>query len=338
MKGILFVIPFLIYSCSFFSNVEKERALEKPVLLKTIELNYPKEALDNNIQGKVDLMILVDTTGSVSDIKLIKSSGFKILDTAAINYSSKLKFLPIKEDGKKVSRWIKWNVNYKIDETPMETDKIKMLVFYRASGYVHESTETAIDMFCKLADTYKFSIDCSDDSTKINTDNLKNYDLLVFLNTSGDILDEKGKKALVEFSKSGKGFVGIHSAAATLENWDWYCNFIGACFDDHPEIQDAVIRVKDRDHLSTKHLPDSLVWRDEWYNWKKLPENADILLTVDENTYKGGKHGDFHPVSWCKEINKFRVWYTALGHLPEHYTDQNFIKHIVGGIYWAANK
>lgn len=338
MKGILFVIPFLIYSCSFFSSVEKERVLEKPVLLTSVELNYPKEALENNIQGKVDLMIFVDTTGSVSDIKLIKSSGFKILDIAAINYSTQLKFLPIREDGNKVARWIKWNVNYKINEKSMEPETISMLIFYKASDYVHESTKTAIDMFCKLSENYKFKIDCTDDSTDINLDNLRNYDLLVFLNTSGNILDEKGKKALIEFSKTDKGFVGIHSATATLEDWEWYCNFIGACFEDHPEIQDAVIRVIDKNHLSTKHLPDTLVWKDEWYNWKNLPENVDVLITVDENSYKDGKHGDFHPVSWCKEINKFKVWYTALGHLPEHYTDQNFIKHIVGGIYWASNK
>jgi type 1 glutamine amidotransferase len=92
----------------------------------------------------------------------------------------------------------------------------------------------------------------------------------------------------------------------------------------------------DTQHLACKHLPERWNWTDEWYNFKSVPSNVQILLSVDEATYQGGTHGTNHPVSWCQEYDGGRSFYTALGHTVENYSDTLFLKHILEGVKWAA--
>ena len=98
------------------------------------------------------------------------------------------------------------------------------------------------------------------------------------------------------------------------------------------------MKVIDKNHPATMHLPDRWVWTDEWYNFKgPLPENLHVLLTVDESTYVDEKGmGEVHPIAWYQEYDGGRSFYTALGHIESSYNDALFLKHLLGGIYWAA--
>ncbi|MEE4310758.1 MAG: alginate lyase family protein, partial [candidate division KSB1 bacterium] len=182
-----------------------------------------------------------------------------------------------------------------------------------------------------------FSVDATEDSSLFTPQNLAKYDALVFLNTSGDVLDESGQSALKMYIRGGGGFAGIHGATDTEYEWDWYRGLVGTYFDRHPEVQEAVIRVLDKTHPSTAGLPDNWVRIDEWYNFRHpLSENIFILAEIDESTYSGGTHGEHHPFCWCHEYDGGRSWYTAGGHTVESYSDSLFLKHLLGGIKYAA--
>jgi type 1 glutamine amidotransferase len=161
--------------------------------------------------------------------------------------------------------------------------------------------------------------------------------LVVFLSTTGDILDVDQQAALERFIRSGGGFVGIHSATDTKYGWPWYGQLVGAYFANHPTIQTATVQVLDRSHLSMLSWPEHWTRVDEWYNFQALPApTVTILAEVDESTYTGGTMGVRHPIIWCHEYDGGRSWYTAMGHTEDSYADPLFRNHLLGGILWAA--
>jgi cytochrome c len=160
---------------------------------------------------------------------------------------------------------------------------------------------------------------------------------VVFLSTTGDILNATQKAAFERYIRSGGGFVGIHSASDTEYQWGWYGRLVGAYFASHPQIQQATIHIEDPAHPSTKDLPT--VWQrtDEWYNFRSNPRGkVHVLATLDEATYSGGKMGADHPIAWCQAIDGGRSWYTAMGHTVESYAEPLFRLHLLGGIESAA--
>ncbi|MBN1302083.1 MAG: ThuA domain-containing protein [Melioribacteraceae bacterium] len=225
---------------------------------------------------------------------------------------------------------------YQEDEVNNLKNK-NVLIFSFSNDYQHESREHATIALTKQIEEYGGSVISTDDSSYFRKENLDNIDVVVFLNTGGNIFSEAEQQSFIDFIRSGGGFVGIHGAAATEYDWKWYGRLLGAFFDNHPKIQKATLYVEDTSHISTLHLPLSYEWNDEWYNWKELPgDDINILLTVDESTYSGGKHKDHHPISWYHKFDGGRSWYTALGHKSEHYDDTGFLKHIIGGIIWVS--
>lgn len=218
-----------------------------------------------------------------------------------------------------------------------EPVEMKVLLFTKAMDYIHESIAGGSAAIMELGRKNGFQVDSTSDAALINEENLSRYAAVVFYNTSGAILDEKQKAALQAFIRCGKGFAGIHGASATEYDWPWYGNLVGAFFDAHPKIQTATLKVIDKTHPSTAHLPDQWVHEDEWYNfrspdWSKLK----VLMVVDESTYSGGKHGSYHPISWYHDFEGGRAWYTAIGHRAEYFKNSLFAKHILGGILYAA--
>lgn len=116
---------------------------------------------------------------------------------------------------------------------------------------------------------------------------------LFFLSTTGSILNTAQKEALQGFIRSGKGFVGIHAASDTEYEWPWYGQLVGGYFKSHPAVQEAKIEVVNAKHLSTKSLPKTWIHRDEWYDYKDIQPGLHILMTIDEQSYKGGKWENF---------------------------------------------
>ncbi len=212
------------------------------------------------------------------------------------------------------------------------------LVFSKTAGFRHASIETGVAALEKLALEYNFSMYHTEDANHFTDDNLAQYDVIIFLNTTGDILDDDQQASMERFVRQGKGFVGVHSATDTEYDWPWFVKLIGGNFDSHPKVQEARLRVVDHSHLSTQLLPSDWVRTDEWYNFKNFNPDVHVLLDLDESTYEGGNHGGSHPFAWYHEYDGGRVFYTCCGHTKETYEEHAFLAHLMGGIKYAAGK
>ena len=161
--------------------------------------------------------------------------------------------------------------------------------------------------------------------------------MVVFLNTTGDIFNPDEQAAFERFIQRGGGFVGIHAASDTEYDWPWYGRLLGTYFRRHPVIQSATLKVVDPSHRSTRHLPIEWKRTDEWYDFRHdLDPDITVLIRIDETTYKGGRMGADHPISWYHAYDGGRVWYTAIGHTAKSYKEPLFLDHLLGGITWAA--
>ncbi len=212
----------------------------------------------------------------------------------------------------------------------------RILVFSRTTGYRHASIPAAITVVEVLGSFNNFAVDATEDPTVFNDANLTRFAAVVFLNTTGDVLDSAQQAAFERYVRAGHGFVGVHSASDTEYDWSWYHALLGATFDSHPAIQQATVVVVDTGQQSTRALPNPWVRTDEWYNFRALPTVVSVLARVDETTYAGGKMGVEHPVSWQHAYDGGRAWYTAMGHTACSYSERPFLDHLLGGIEWAA--
>jgi cytochrome c len=211
------------------------------------------------------------------------------------------------------------------------------LVFSKTSGFRHSSIPEGIAAMKALGAEHGFEIDATEDSARFTDATLSRYKTVVFLSTTGDVLDEAQKAAFERYIRSGGGFVGIHSASDTEYGWSWYGGLVGAHFKSHPKIQNATVRIEDHDQPSTRSLP--LLWQrtDEWYNFRTNPRSeVHVLAVLDETSYSGGEMGSDHPIAWCHNFDGGRSWYTAMGHTEESYAEPLFRLHLLGGILSAA--
>ena len=215
------------------------------------------------------------------------------------------------------------------------SEKPKVLVFSKTTGYRHSSIGPGIQAIIKLGASNGFDVDTTENAERFNDDSLKNYSAVIFLNTTGDILNIQQQVAFERYIQSGGGYMGIHSATDTEYDWGWYGRLVGAYFNGHPEIQQASLSIKDNQDISTKHLPATWTRTDEWYNFKKLAKDIHVLITIDEKSYKGGTNGDNHPMAWYHDYDGGRAFYTELGHTNESYADPLYLQHILGGIKYA---
>lgn len=181
------------------------------------------------------------------------------------------------------------------------------------------------------------AVDFTENAAAFTDANLARYAAVVFLLTTGNVLDAEQQAAFERYIQHGGGYVGVHSASDTGYNWPWYGQLVGAYFQNHSRVVQATVRVVDPAHPSTSMLPAAWVRSDEWYNFRTNPRNSvHVLLTVDERTYRGGEMGAFHPIAWYHSFDGGRAWYTAMGHTSESYHEPLFLAHLWGGILYAA--
>lgn len=226
-----------------------------------------------------------------------------------------------------------------------------VLVFSRTAGYRHDAIGPGIEAIRALGAANGFTVTPTEDASAFSDEALAVHDVVIFLSTTGDVLDANQQAAFERYVRAGGGWVGIHAATDTEYDWPWYGQLIGggAYFRSHPVIQTAVVNVELSTHASTHHLPASFSIEDELYNFRANPRSAaTILMTLDETSYSAGDGamGSDHPISWYHEFDGGRAWYTALGHRSELYRSDSdparqaiftlFIQHLLGGIRWAA--
>lgn len=213
--------------------------------------------------------------------------------------------------------------------------KPRVLVFSKTMGFRHSSIPNGKAAIMKLGAENGFLVDTTEDAAYISEDSLKHYSAVIFLHSTGNILDNYQEADFERYIQAGGGYVGIHAASDAEYDWGWYGRLVGAYFASHPKQQEATLNVVDSNDASTKHLPAQ--WRrfDEWYNFKKLSPDVHVLLKIDEKSYEGGQNGDNHPMAWYHEYDGGRAWYTELGHTEQSFTEENYLKHLLGGIKYA---
>jgi len=221
--------------------------------------------------------------------------------------------------------------------TPAVPPSFSVLVFSRTEGFRHDSIPAGVSAIRQLGQQRGFSVDASEDAGTFADEVLIKYKVVVFLSTTGDVLNTAQQAAFERYIRAGGGFVGIHSATDTEYDWPFYGALVGAYFAGHPDIQTATVQLDSSVNASTASLPRLWIRKDEWYNFQKNPRGSvDVLATLDERTYSGGTMAGDHPIMWSHTYEGGRAWYTAGGHTTESYSEPLFVDHLGKGILWAA--
>lgn len=220
--------------------------------------------------------------------------------------------------------------------------KPRVLVFSKTAGYHHESIPAGIAALQKIGNRDGFEVDTTTNADMFTEDSLKKYAAVVFLSTTGDLLNHYQEAEFERYIQSGGGFVGIHAAADAEYDWGWYGRLVGGYFFTHPGIRDSfpnvqpgAFQVMQQDHPSTKELPATFQHTDEFYSFKKMDSTVNVLLKVDEASFKGGYMNGNHPMAWFHDYDGGRAWYTNLGHTKEAFSEDLVLKHIGGGLRYA---
>lgn len=214
-----------------------------------------------------------------------------------------------------------------------------LLVFSKTAGFRHQSIEAGQAALTKMAKEKGFPVEFTEDAATFTNANLSKFGAVLFLNTTGDVLDEEQQAAFERYIQAGGGYVGVHAATDTEYDWPWYGRLAGAYFLDHPSVpsnvQEGTFHVLEKDHWATQGMPDTFSRTDEFYAFKDISPNITPLLEIDETTYEGGSNPDFHPMSWYQEFDGGRSFYTAMGHTDETFSEELFLNHLYAGINYA---
>jgi glucose/arabinose dehydrogenase/type 1 glutamine amidotransferase len=223
-----------------------------------------------------------------------------------------------------------------IPVSPAFAADFTVLVFSKTAGFRHDSIPVGITAIQQLGAQNNFTVEATEDANAFTDANLARFQAVIWLSTTGDVLNATQQAAFERYIRAGGGYAGVHAAADTEYDWPWYGNLVGAYFLQHPAIQQATVRIEDTSHPSTAGLPANWVRTDEWYSYRTNPRaNVHVLANLNEATYTGGGMGD-HPIAWCRAYDGGRTWYSGLGHTQESYGEANFRTHLLGGIRYAA--
>lgn len=217
--------------------------------------------------------------------------------------------------------------------------KKRVLIFSLTKGFHHNSITQGNAFFMAAGSDLGFETDTTTDATKFTVSNLSRYKAVVWLNTTGDVLNAAQQQAFESYIRSGGGYVGIHAASDTEFDWPWYNSLVGAYFLSHPKIQEAQYITLDKTFPATAHLADSFLHKDEIYDFKSLKQDSlHFLIRVNESSYEGGKMGSFHPIAWYHHFQGGRAFYSAFGHTPESYNSPMIATHFRKGLLWAMGE
>ncbi|MBE2320370.1 ThuA domain-containing protein [Solirubrobacter sp. CPCC 204708] len=227
-----------------------------------------------------------------------------------------------------------------------QSSRYDVLVFSKTTGFRHTDSIAAGRTGIQAMGAEKnFNVTLSEDSSLFTDAALRDFEVVVMLNTDGEnILNAAQRTAFERWYQRGKGLVGIHASANADRNWEWMNEARGgSLFANHPsgalQFQQATVNVVEPNHPSTQGIPANWVRTDEWYNFTQEPVGVKTLAKLDESTYEeqdGSAEADDHPIAWCSNYDRGRSFYTALGHNGSAWQEPDFQKHIVGAIEWAS--
>ncbi len=247
--------------------------------------------------------------------------------------------------------------------------KFRVIAFHDGeSDRAHISFVNEADKwFSEMAYRYRFTYESTRDWNNLNPEFLSHYNVVVFLDARPDSASQRA--AFQKYMEKGGAWMGFHFAAFALtpsdfpQNWDWYHNqFLGSgqYVSNTWRPTSAILRVEDRKHPVTRHLPATFISSpNEWYRWEKdlrTNPDIDILLSIDSASFPLGTgpklheiwHSGYYPVVWTNE--KFKMLYINMGHNDIDYenksgkelsfTFNNNIQNklILNGLLWLGRK
>ncbi|WP_168202641.1 ThuA domain-containing protein [Georgenia wutianyii] len=235
-----------------------------------------------------------------------------------------------------------------------------VLIVSRTLGFRHSHIPATTNAVIGLGEEHGFDVDVWDPAQPdlsmgttpfTSTADLEKYATILFVSPVDGtnnmdparprLLDDSELAAFQGYIRGGGGYVGIHAATDTMHTVPWYSQLTGggARFRNHPQNQQATMRVENPAHPSTAGLPAEWSRFDEWYNYTVNPRpDVHVLMTLDESTYNpgGGRMGEDHPIAWCQNFEGGRSWYTGAGHTNESWADPLWLGHVLSGIEWTA--
>lgn len=221
------------------------------------------------------------------------------------------------------------------------TGRPSILAFTRTQGFRHDSIPAGLKGLTELATAHGFGLSATEDAAQFSDQMLMPFSAVVFLSTTGDVLNQAQQATFERYIAGGHGYVGIHAAADCEYDWPFYGELVGAYFRGHSSVVQASVNVEPVSHASLTGLPSPWLRTDEWYGFRTNPRaqaGVTVLLTVDETSFDPGQGsmGADHPVAWYHSHAGGRAFYTALGHTAESFSDPALLGHLLGGIEWAA--
>ncbi|MBX3277480.1 MAG: ThuA domain-containing protein [Acidobacteria bacterium] len=237
-------------------------------------------------------------------------------------------------------------VRFEAPVTSVEAKAAPRVVYVTQSkGFRHQVLHLSEGIVEELGAKHGFDVHVTHMAEKVITpETLKNTDVIIFYTTGELPLSDAQKTMLLDFIKGGKAFIGIHSATDTFYKWPEYGEMINGYFDGHPWTQDTevTIRVDDRTHPTTRHLPESMTFKEEIYQFKQFsPDRVKVLASLDaEKTdmKKNGVKASSFPLVWYRNYGKGRVYYNALGHRPDIWTSDWYQTMLVQTIKWSLGE
>ncbi len=234
---------------------------------------------------------------------------------------------------------------------PALDNKPAVLVFSKTGSFIHkEAIPAAETMFRELAAKNGWSVFVTENGAVHNAQDLAKFDVIVWNNSTGDVLNEAQQQAMIDYLENGGGWIGIHGAGDTSSTWQWQNEvLIGAEFIGHPmnpQFQEARVVIEHPDDPVTAHLGAEWFRTDEWYSYAESPRKPGrtILATLDESSYSPVFFGDDismgedHPIVWKQCIGAGRVLYSAMGHTAESFSEAEHVKMLENAVLWASGQ
>lgn len=234
-----------------------------------------------------------------------------------------------------------------------------VLLFSKATGFRHSgSIDASKPIIAEMARKNNWFLYETEEGGVFNPEQLAYFSLVIFNNSTGEVINDEQKRALEKYVENGGSLMGIHGAGDNSHHWDWYVkNLLGAEFSHHAitegfKLQNTEVMLDNQaDSLVSKGLPAHWNHADEWYvfyenprkkgfnivatiNGESVITNGNMFFTKDKNFGMGKDH----PVAWYKQIGKGKTFYTSMGHDETVWKDENFVKLIENGIKWSQIK
>ncbi len=218
------------------------------------------------------------------------------------------------------------------------TGTFKMLIYSKTAAFRHDSIANGIAMLQTIATEQGFTTKATETNEDITPDGLKQYEIVFFMNSTGDIFNATEQKTFEDWMTTQNGaMAGTHSATDTENGWAFYSEVTGQYYDGHGNANTSdTIKFEDSqaNFPAVKGIPNPWQRNEEWYKFNKYQQwsvkPGFIVL--------GRKSADTQPITWAREWGNFRSFYSAIGHDKSVFTDPVVKKHITGGIMWAVRR